>query len=111
METKTFLKGLFILLILILGIGYYSIVKNSPPSTDDLILKEIQNLELKLDSLSDKKDSIRTIILTTDKEILNNEKHYEEVVNTIIIQPDSITDAFIGQYIRDYAASRGYNIR
>ena len=90
---------------------YISIADFSPKNKDDLLLRKITELELKIDSLNNRKDSIRTAIDSTHIKIITNEKHYQERINTIITQPDSFSESFTRQYILDYAASRGINIR
>ena len=53
----------------------------------------------------------KTVIVDTDKEIISNEKHYQTTVNNIIMQSDSSLSESNRQYIIEYAASRGINIR
>ena len=90
---------------------YISVADFTPPSSkDELLLKKITELELKIDSLNNQKDSIRTVIDSTHIKIITNEKHYQERVNTIITQPDSFSESFTRQYIFEYAASHGYHI-
>lgn len=72
-------------------------------SNNDLLLNRINQLELKLDSLNNKKDSIRTVIDSTHVKIVTNEKHYQERVNIIINQSSSADSGFIADYIRLYA--------
>lgn len=83
----------------------------SPAEKDELLLRKITELELKIDSLNNRKDSIRTVIDSTHVKIVTNEKHYQERINTIITQPDSFSESFTRQYIREYAANNGYYIR
>ena len=90
---------------------YISIVDFDNPSKEDKLLKKITELELKVDSLNNKKDSIKTVVDSTHVKIITNEKHYQERINTIITQPDSFSELFTRQYILEYAASRGINIR
>lgn len=90
---------------------YISIVDFDNPSKEDKLLKKITELELKVDSLNNKKDSIKTVVDSTHIKIITNEKHYQERINTIITQPDSFSELFTRQYILEYAASRGINIR
>ena len=85
------------------------LVLNLIPKKDNLIEK-VNELELKLDSLNNLKDSIRTVIDSTHVKIITNEKHYQERINTIITQPDSTSESFTRQYLRDYATTRGYRI-
>ena len=82
-----------------------------PRKVDDSLINKVNELELKIDSLNNLKDSIRTVIDSTHVKIITNEKHYQERINTIITQPDSTTESFTRQYILEYAASHGYNLR
>lgn len=100
-----------IISVLLLIWFYISIADFDNPSKEDKLLKKITELELKVDSLNNKKDSIRTVIDSTHVKIITNEKHYQERINTIITQPDSFSELFTRQYILEYAASRGINIR
>lgn len=106
---------LIIILITIIAtilVSVYLTIRCSPENNkEDILLKEIESLETKLDSLSNKKDSIRTVIIDTDKEIISNEKHYQTTVNNIIMQSDSSLSESNRQYIIEYATSRGINIR
>lgn len=87
------------------------LILNLIPKKEDNLIEKVNELELKIDSLNLKKDSIRTIIDSTHVKIITNEKHYQERINTIITQPDSITESFTRQYILKYAANHGYNLR
>ena len=87
------------------------LVLNLIPKKEDNLIEKVNELELKLDSLNLLKNSIRTVIDSTHVKIITNEKHYQERINTIITQPDSITESFTRQYIREYAANHGYNLR
>ena len=90
---------------------YISVADFTPPSSkDELLLKKITELELKIDSLNNKKDSIRAVIDSTHIKIITNEKHYQEGVTNILTQPDSFSESFTRQYLRDYASTRGYRI-
>ena len=90
---------------------YISVADFTPPSSkDELLLKKITELELKIDSLNSKKDSIRAVIDSTHIKIITNEKHYQERVTNILTQPDSFSESFTRQYLRDYASTRGYHI-
>ena len=103
---------IIIIIIVLLLIGFYIKVADfsTPKIDDDKFYKKITELELKIDSLNDQKDSIRTVIDSTHIKIVTNEKHYQERVNTIITQPDSFSESFTRQYILEYAASHGYHI-
>ncbi len=87
------------------------LILNLIPKKEDNLIEKVNELELKLDSLNILKDSIRTVIDSTHVKIITNEKHYQERINTIITQPDSTTESFTRQYILEYAASHGYNLR
>ena len=91
---------------------YISVADFTPPSSkDELLLKKITELELKIDSLlNNQKDSIRTAIDSTYIKIITNEKYYQERVTNVISQPDSFSESFTRQYLRDYASTRGYRI-
>lgn len=93
-----------VILVFLLGLQQYSI-RNSPPSTEDILLKKITEIELKIDSLSHHKDSIRSVIDSTHVKIITNEKHYQERVNTIITQPLSLDSQYISDYIGRYIES------
>ena len=108
---KTWQIILLGLISIVLLIWFYlSIANFNNPSEEDKLLKKITELELKIDSLNRHKDSIRTIIDSTHVKIVTNEKHYQERINTIITQPDSFSESFTRQYLRDYASTRGYRI-
>ena len=103
---------IIIIIIVLLLIGFYIKVADfsTPKIDDDKFYKKITELELKIDSLNNRKDSIRTVIDSTHIKIVTNEKHYQERVNTIITQPDSFSESFTRQYILEYAANHGYHI-
>ena len=108
---KNLLFKIIVIAFFVLIIGLYiSIADFHSVDKDELLLKKITELELKIDSLNNKKDSIRTVIDSTHIKIVTNEKHYQERVNTIITQPDSFSESFTRQYILEYAASHGYHI-
>jgi len=97
--------GLLILVIL-LGIQQYFIRTNS--KKDDL-LERINRLELKIDSLNSKKDSIRNVVDSTHIKIITNERHYQERINTIIAQPSSADSSYVSNYIRFHRSQRDSN--
>lgn len=67
-----------------------------------MILEKIESLDKKLDSINNKKDSVRIAIDSTHIKIITNEKHYQERVNTIMLQSSSADSDFITNYIRQY---------
>lgn len=100
-----------IIMTVLIIILYVSIADfNAPSDKEDKLFKKITELELKIDSLNSRKDSIRASIDSTHIKIITNEKHYQERVNTIITQPDSFSESFTRQYLRNYASTRGYRI-
>lgn len=87
-------------------IGVYIKLANfNPVDKESILLEHISRLELKIDSLNNKKDSIRAIIDSTHIKIITNEKHYQERVNTIITQPLSVDSQYISDYIGRYIES------
>ena len=110
MKTKGYVVISVITMLILIWI-YIANADFTPKSTsDELLLKKITELELKIDSLNQRKDSIRSVIDSTHVKIITNEKHYQERVNTIITQSDSFSESFTRQYLRDYASTRGYRI-
>lgn len=108
MKEKTLIIFSLLIIVLLLGIQQYAI--RTAPIKKDPLLEKIEKLESKLDSIKNLKDSIKTVIDSTHIKIITNEKHYQERVNTIISEPDSFSESFTRQYLRDYAAARGYRI-
>ena len=84
---------------------YISIADFTPEDKDDILLKKINEIELKIDSIKNSKDSIRTVIDSTHVKIITNEKHYQERINTIITQPLSVDSQYISNYIGRYIES------
>ena len=100
----------WILIIVIIGLIlliwlYISIANFTPETKDDILLKKINEIELKIDSIKNSKDSIRVAIDSTHIKIITNEKHYQERVNTIITQPLSVDSQYISDYIGRYIES------
>lgn len=89
------------ILCVILSIFLY--IKIADFNSDDIILNKIEELELKIDSINNKKDSIRSVIDSTHIKIITNEKHYQEKVNTIIYQSSSDDSSYVSDYIKPYA--------
>lgn len=87
-------------------IGVYIKLANfNPVDKESILLERISRLELKIDSLNSKKDSIRAVIDSTHVKIITNEKHYQERVNTIITQPLSVDSQYVSDYIGRYIES------
>ena len=101
---KWFLFGT-ILGVVLVAFLYYKLANFHPVDKDDELLRRINELELKIDSLNSRKDSIRSVIDSTHVKIITNEKHYQERINTIITQPLSVDSQFISDYIGRYIES------
>jgi hypothetical protein len=99
---KWFLFGTILGAVLIVFL-YYKLANFHPVDKDDELLRRINELELKIDSLNSRKDSIRSIIDSTHVKIITNEKHYQERINTILIQSAGADSSFITDYIRLYS--------
>ena len=97
---KKYIIGLILIIVCLLGIQQYYI--RSIPKEEDSLLQHIILLEKKLDSISNKKDSVRRVIDSTHVKIVTNEKHYQERINTIMLQSSSADSSFITDYIRQY---------
>lgn len=95
---------LIIILFILFIIFYYNIADFTPK--EDILLEKITKLESKIDSINNKKDSIRTVIDSTHIKIITNEKHYQERINTIIIQSSSSDSSYVSNYIRQHRNKR-----
>lgn len=106
------MKCLIILLFLgMIGL-YIGLADFSPKSSDIELLNKISELESKIDEINNQKDSIRIVIDSTHVKIIENEKHYQERINTIITQSSSADSSFITDYIRLHRSKRdSTNIR
>lgn len=93
---------LSLICIVIIATAFITNIIISPKSKEDVLIEKINKLELKIDSLNNKKDSLRIVIDSTHVKIINNENHYKEVVNTILSNSDSANDAWSKQYIDNY---------
>jgi len=90
-------------LIIAFIIWQQHLIRDNPKDNySELILKKMDNLEKQLKSLSEKKDSTKMIIIKLDKDLEHNRKQYDEMVNNILIQPDSANREFIDSYIKQY---------
>lgn len=98
----------FIAIFLIILIGGYLLCLKYLPKVkkEDPLLQKLELLEVKLDSLSEKRDSIRTIIVTVDKEIIREKEKYYETVNNIITEPSYMDTLFISEYIKKFIDER-----
>lgn len=98
---KIWLVRILILILFILFVIFYYNIADFTPK-EDILLEKITKLESKIDSITNKKDSIRTVIDSTHIKIITNEKHYQERINTIIVQSDSDNLVFFKNYINNY---------
>jgi len=100
---KDSLFKIIVIVFIVFSIGLYiSIADFHPVDKDELLLKKITELELKIDSLNNKKDSIRSVIDSTHVKIVENEKHYQERIHVIIHQSSSDDSSYVSNYIRQY---------
>ena len=101
---KSLLIKIGVVILVALFIWFYISIADFSPKVDkdDLLLQRITELELKIDSLNNKKDSIRTVIDSTHIKIITNEKHYQERINTIIRQSSSDNLEYLRYYIKKY---------
>lgn len=90
------------IIILLLIIIFYQHKKED----NSELLNKIDKLELKLNSLDLKKDSIRTVIDSTHIKIITNENNYKERVNTIINYSDEENLTFFKDYIKKYEINK-----
>lgn len=98
---KIWLVRILILILFILFVIFYYNIADFTPK-EDILLEKITKLESKIDSITNKKDSIRTVIDSTHIKIITNEKHYQERINTILVQSDSDNLVFFKNYINNY---------
>ena len=93
-----YLIGLNVFTYLLLGgIVYFHIYYLNPKTNN-----RIDSLEQKVIYLQNKKDSIKDIIDSIDKEIKINSNNYEENLNNVISQSPTDDSVFISDYIRRY---------
>lgn len=98
---STLILGLLLIVLIILAIINLMAIKKLPTEQ-----KELNVIELKIDSIAQKKDSIKTVILNKDNEIVTNEKYFKETVNTILLQPSSVDSIFARDYIQRFIDER-----
>ena len=102
MKDKYIITTILIAILILLGIQQYMIFTNDTLKQDDILLEKVKQLEQRIDSLSIKKDSIRTVIIKLDKDLEYNEKQYEEAINNVFDVSDSVNRIFIDGYIKQY---------
>lgn len=103
--TRNIFNNFLVILSIILIICVYIRLAN-PPNNNDGLMQKITEIELKVDSLNNKKDSIRVAIDSTHVKIITNEKHYQERINTILTQPASADSSYVSNYIRFHRSKR-----
>ena len=104
MESKFFKIGGVTFAILLFMYFYISFADFSPP--DNKVLNKINELELKIDSINNIKDSIIKTIDSTHIKIVTNEKYYEKRVDIIITQPTDSDYEFVSKYARQHRNKR-----
>ena len=102
---KIWLVRILILILFILFIIFYYNIADFTPK-EDILLEKITKLESKIDSITNKKDSIRTVIDSTHIKIITNEKHYQERINTIIVQSSDADSNYVSNYIKQHRNKR-----
>ena len=102
---KIWLVRILILILFILFIIFYYNIADFTPK-EDILLEKITKLEYKIKSITNKKDSIRTVIDSTHIKIITNEKHYQERINTIIVQSSDADSSYVSNYIRQHRNKR-----
>ena len=102
-------KYIITLLVILLMIVEFFIVKEYYSHND--IDNKLDKLEQEISLIANKKDSIRIVIDTINKEIVHNNNYYEKDTNTIMSQPSDSDAAFIRYYICRFAESRGLNLQ
>lgn len=102
-ETIKMWATIIIVISIIIGL-WVTVMKITPSrkTSNEIIIEKILQIESKIDSISSKKDSIRTIVITIEKEIEINSKKHEKTINTIINSNDSSNLIWIEDYIRQY---------
>ena len=103
MENKKYSIIIIILLILVIGFQQYRL---SNIKTDTGLINKIESLEDKINNLSNQRDSIRVVIDSTHVKIVTNEKHYQEMVNTITLASDTDNLILFRKYIKDYEGNK-----
>ena len=105
--SKENIRFLVILILMVIITWHLSrSISNIPVPDNNALVEKVSKLELKIDSLNILKKEIRESVDSTHIKIITNEKHYQEVVNTIISQPMDSDYLFITSYIRQHAAER-----
>lgn len=102
-------KYIYILIVILVILENFFIwfyITDKLNERDNTFIKKIDNIESQVNSLQPKKDSIRMTIDSTGIKIINNEQHYQEVINTIISQPTTSDYEFIRGYIRQYGSQK-----
>lgn len=103
MTDKKMLIIASLLLIGLLCLQYYLVCKQlKTKKPEDIILERIELLENKIDSINLKKDSVKQVVDSTHIKIITNEKHYQEIINTIISQPTDSDYRYVSNYIRQF---------
>jgi len=99
---KKYLIIVGIVVLVLLGLQQYLILSDRPEDFNKELIKKIDKLESKIDSLTNKRDSVKTLIIRVENRIKENEKNYEETVNSILLNNDSVNRVFIDGYIKQY---------
>lgn len=109
MKDKTIFIIVSIILVILLVLQQWLIQDKQPDNNFNLIYEKLDRIEKRLDSLSNKKDSIRVIIETIDNKIIENQQHYEKVVNNIITQPSFMDSIYVIEYVDRFIESESFS--
>lgn len=97
----------FFIILILLGLITWHLTRSIDKIPDNnALVEKVSKLELKLDSLNILKKEIRESVDSTHIKIVTNEKHYQEIVNTIIAQPMDSDYLYIANYIRQHSSER-----
>lgn len=88
-------------IILLIGFAYYWVVNYSPrtDSNEEKLLREMELLSNKVDSIKRANDSIKVIIDTTEVEIEHVYEKYIQVRDRIVIQSVDSDCVFFSNYL------------
>lgn len=90
------------IILLLIGLFIWIHLSTEKNPLDKSFFDKIDKLELKIDSINSKKDSITTVIDSTHIRIIENEHNYKETVRELINMSDSESLNYFKAYIKAY---------
>lgn len=104
MKDKKFLIITIIFVILFIAFISWRLYNYSPPEniSNVELIKEINNLERKIDKLSYKRDSLWSIVDTAKVEVIKIHEEYNKVRTNIIYQPLDSDIVFFTRYVSEH---------